>query len=59
MGTWILIMFIATSSSSQAGTASISQEFDSSITCKAAGEAIIGGATNRGNYVLAWGCYKK
>lgn len=59
MITYILIMFISTSSSTQSGAAAISTEFSSNETCIAAGRAISDQAHKRGNNILTWGCFKK
>lgn len=59
MGPYILIIFLATSSYDNSGSAGISQEFHSKKACLAAGEALVNSAHNRGSYVMAWGCYSK
>lgn len=56
---WILILFVATSSSSSSGAASVSTEFSNYGNCKAAGLVLAANAKERNNYVLTWGCFKK
>ena len=59
MLTYILIMFIGTSPSAQAGVSAISQEFYSEQNCIKAGSALTKDATKRNRYVLTWGCFPK
>lgn len=56
---YVLILFIATSSSVQSGAAGISQEFSSLENCQSAGNALIKQADSRDTFVLTWGCFKK
>lgn len=58
-GAFVLIMFMATSSSTQSGAAAISHEFDSEQACVSAGKALAGNAVDRKNYVITWGCFSK
>ena len=60
MGTYILIIFMATSGGSNAGTASVFQEFNSKKTCYTAGQSLVKNATiEKSNYLLTWGCFVK
>ena len=59
MSVYVLILFLATSSSSNAGTASVNQEFNTKEACVAAGASLVNSAQARGNYVLSWGCFHK
>lgn len=59
MSTFVLILFLATSSLHKSGAAGISQEFGSEAACVAAGRALASDADKRGNYVLSWGCFSK
>ncbi len=59
IGSYILIIFISTSSSSQSGAASISQEFSTHLACANAGKGLTEQAHSRGNFVLTWGCFPK
>ena len=59
MNTFILIMFVATSTSSQSGAASVTQEFSSYERCMVAGAMIVADVERRRNYVLSWGCAQK
>lgn len=56
---YVLILFLATSPSSQSGAASISQQFSSQQACESVGRALIKSAEDRGNYVLTWGCFAR
>lgn len=58
-GTFILIIFMATSSYGKSGAAGISQEFGTEAACNLAGQSLAKDAHTRGNYVLTWGCFKK
>lgn len=59
METWILIMFLSTSASSQSGAAAVNVEFDTQQACQKAGRSLAEDAWKRGNYVLTWGCFTK
>lgn len=59
MQTFILIMFLATSSDYKSGTGGISQEFNTKETCEIAGKALVDQAQKRNNFVLTYGCFKK
>ena len=59
---YILIIALSTSQfhgSQSAGSAAITQEFNSEKTCLDAGKAIVKQAAQRGNFTLTWGCFKK
>lgn len=56
---FILIIFMATSSSNQAGAGTVAIEFNNERACKEAGASLVSEAHTRGNYTLTWGCYEK
>jgi hypothetical protein len=57
--TWILIIFLSTSTSHHSGAAALSQEFHSEEKCIAAGTALTVATAKDGSHVIAWGCYRK
>ncbi len=59
MQTFILIIVLATGSSSQAGATTVQVEFASEARCLAVGKALVEDVRNRRNYVLTWGCFAK
>ena len=56
---YVLILFLATSSSYHAGAAGITQEFSSYKTCEIAGKSLVVDAHEKMNTVLTWGCFPK
>lgn len=59
MGTYILIIFMATSRYADSGSSSVTQEFNSYTTCKVAGDNISKQLITSGNEVFSIGCYQK
>lgn len=59
MSTFILVLVLSTSSYGKSGAASVTAEFSSRSSCQQAGDALTKQAHERGNYVLAWGCFQK
>ena len=59
MNTFILIMFMAASKHYDSGAAGISQEFNTEVACKKAGQSLAINAHKRNAHVLTWGCYPK
>lgn len=56
---YILIMAIATSSSVQSGASLVSTEFHNEAACERAARLLVQNASQRGNYVLTYGCFSK
>lgn len=59
MNTFILIMVMATSNYHNSGAAAISQEFNTEVACKAAGQSLAINVHKRHAHVISWGCYPK
>lgn len=56
---FILIMFMATGSSSQAGIGSVAVEFNNYESCRRAGQSLAQDAYEKKSYVLTWGCFSE
>lgn len=59
MGTYIMIIVMATSSFNRSGATDVVAEFSSSQSCIAAYNYLLKDAQERGNYILTGGCFKK
>jgi len=59
MGTYIMIIVMATSGFSKSGSTDVVAEFSSSQSCLAAYNYLLKDAQDRGNYILTGGCFKK
>lgn len=54
---FILIIFMATSSTDKAGAAAVSTAFADQKACVTAGAALTKQGDERGNFTLSWGCF--
>lgn len=54
---FILIIFMATSSTDRAGAGAVSATFADQQACVTAGVALTKQGDERGNFTLSWGCF--